>query len=215
MNREQFFSASLSTRAGYKTDEKWKKISRWLFRNKQKKSTSSHYTQLNYGTLLLGVADAKSLCHPAADKLLQELSLHPSLLPGTRRNSARAAGLLGRSSQTLDRFLKEKGIGHITYLCPTSSTEQHSADFIPALFTPTDAVISSFALPQRLSGKMLPLSFDGNSATQVKSLLLFSSFVVTATSKFNRSVRFSTAMFAWQKIRAFHLFTIYPAFKGL
>lgn len=146
--------------------------------------------------------------------LPQELSLDPSLLPG--RNSARAARLLGHSSQMLERFLKEKGIGRITYLCPTSSTKQHSADnVIPALFSPPAAVVSFFPLPQCLSGKMLPVSFDGNSATQVKSLVLFSSFVVTATSEFNTAACFSAAVFAWQKIKELSTFLPYILLSGV
>lgn len=145
--------------------------------------------QLNYGTVLLDVVDAKSSCHLAAGELPWELSLRPSLLQQKLSTDS-------RSPQTLDHFLKKKRIEHFTYLCLTSRTKQHSADVIPALFTPTDAVISSLPLPQYLSGEMLLVRFDANSATEVKALVLVLSFVVTATSEFNSAVCFSTARFA-------------------
>lgn len=131
-----------------------------------RRSTSSHYMEPNYSTLLLDVVDIKGSRHPTTLGLSLRPSLRPSLLLNSSKNLAQAESHLGHSSQTLDHFLKEKGTGHITYLCPNSTTEQHSANnVIPALFTFTDSDISLLCLPQCLSGKMLPVSFDRNSAT--------------------------------------------------
>lgn len=76
-------------------------------------------------------------------------------------------------------------------------------------FHPHNAAISLFPLSQCLSGKMVLVSFDGNSATQVKSLVLFSSFVVTTTSEFNSAACFSTAVFAWRNIKELSTFIPY------
>jgi len=140
-----------------------------------------------------GCCECQKFVSLAAGELLWELSPCPSLLPSTSRTSARTAGLLGHSSDTRSR------IGPLTYLGTASSTEQRTADGTPALSTPTDAAVSLFPLAQHLSGKTLLVSFNGNSATQVKSLVLFSSFVATAISEFNSAACFSTATFAWQK----------------
>lgn len=72
-----------------------------------------------------------------------------------------------------------------------------------------NAVISLFPLPHSLSGKMLLVSFDGNSATQVKSLVLFLSFVVITTSEFNSAACFSAAVFAWQNTKELSTFLTY------
>lgn len=93
----------------------------------------------------------------------------------------------------------------------TLRRQRHTSSFLPA----PAAVISFFPLPQCLSGKMLPVSFDGNSATQVKSLVLFSSFVVTATSEFNTAACFSAAVFAWQKIKELSTFLPYILLSGV
>lgn len=120
------------------------------------------------------------------------------------------SGVLRQSPEAYCYFLKQKGTGHITYLYPASSTKQHSADSInSSSFHLHNAVISLFPLPQCLSGKMLLVSFDGNSATQVKSPVLFSSFAVTTTSEFNSAACFSTAVFAWQNIKELSTFLPY------
>lgn len=71
------------------------------------------------------------------------------------------------------------------------------------------AIISLFPLPQCLAGKILLVSFDGNCATQVKSLVLFLSFLVTTTSEFNSAGCFRTAVYAWQNIKELSTFLTY------
>lgn len=62
---------------------------------------------------------------------------------------------------------------------------------------------------QCLAGKILLVSFDGNCATQVKSLVLFLSFLVTTTSEFNSAGCFRTAAYAWQNIKELSTFLTY------
>lgn len=125
------------------------------------------------------------------------------------------SGVLRQSPEAHCYFLKQKGTGHITYLYPASSTKQHSADSInSSSFHLHNAVISLFPLPQCLSGKMLLVSFDGNSATQVKSPVLFSSFVVTTTSEFNSAACFSTRCLHDKILKSFPPFYHISCFQG-
>lgn len=129
----------------------------------EKRSTSSHDVLLNYGTLLLQAVDARSSCHLAAGKLSWELSLHPSL----QEHSASS-----QSSQTPHRSLtilsgKRAWPCHLT-VSHFKHQVAHCRQRLTALFTTTDSVISFLPLSQCFSGKMLLMSFDGNSTTQVK-----------------------------------------------
>lgn len=115
-----------------------------------------------------------------------------------------------KSPQAHSHFSKQKGAGHIPCLCPTSSTKQHSADSITAaLITLTMQSFLYFLCPRASQTKMLLVSFDGNSATQVKPLVLFLSFVVTTTSEFNSAACFSTAAFAWKNTKELSTFLTY------
>lgn len=120
------------------------------------------------------------------------------------------ASLPRQSPQAHSNFLKQKR--NWTHPLPVPHFKHqatHCRQHYSSSFHPHNADISLFSLPQCLSGKMLLVSFDGNSATQVRLLVLFSSFVVTTTSEFNSAACFSTAVFAWQNIKELSTFLPY------
>lgn len=127
--------------------------------------------------------------------------------PGTSRN-----GVDVRCPQTsplrhtvISQSKKELDTSPTCALLQATLCRQHYS----SSFHTHNAVISLFPLPQSLSGKMLLVSFDGKSATQVKSLVLFLSFVVTTTSEFNSAACFSTAVFAWKNTKELSTFLTY------
>lgn len=94
--------------------------------------------------------------------------------------------------------------------CVPLQAPSNTADSMTAaLFTPTMQSSLYFLCSSALQAKILLVSFDGNTATQVKSLVLFLSFVVTTTSEFNSAGWFSTAVFAWQNIKELSTFLTY------
>lgn len=137
--------------------------------------------------------------------------------PGTSRNDSLApaemvwmSDVLRRVPSGTESFLKAKR--NWTHVLPVPHFKHQAAlcrqHHSRSLHT-HNADISLFPLPHCLSGKMLLVSFDGNSATQVKSLVLFLPFVVTTTSEFNSAACFSTAVFAWQNIKELSTFLTY------
>lgn len=138
-----------------------------------KRSISSHNMQPNYGALILKAMDVKSSCPLATSELCWELKFYPSVQE------------CNTSSQSLWTFLsiwtvlREKRSWTYSLLVShfqhgVTCGRQHRTDS----YHHHRLAHLLIDLLQCLACKMPPISFDGNSATQVKSLLLFSSFVL-------------------------------------
>lgn len=154
MNREQFFTVSFSARAGQKREKKGRKSASDWFKTSNKTYLLTLWVAKGQHSApgWCGYQGFMSLGCPGSQISAEITPRHQQKWCGCQVSS-------DKSPQVHSPFSNQKGAGHLPYLCPTSSTKQHSADSIMQLFSHPQCshlFISSAPVPcrQNSAGKL-------------------------------------------------------------